>query len=252
MNFPPDPPSSTASGSDNNSTLRPTRPQQSVWGQASSQAGIRRGLTPLATSDLTSAPGAATRRPAPSSSPGPFNNTTSPLASTFSSVLSSSNRLASNRQPSSSSSNSPFTIFQAGAQQPSSLQSGASVSSPRSRTITPLSHLVSTAASASATQGGGAAGGGGGLGTAGSRIATYSPSLPGTNITSPTTFNFERSAILPSGATAATTGQSSLSKISVAQVSLLLDTISEKEGKVKWEQKADQIRKVCLHCPSLH
>jgi CCR4-NOT transcription complex subunit 1 len=39
-------------------------------------------------------------------------------------------------------------------------------------------------------------------------------------------------------------GQSSLSKISVAQVFLLLDSINEKEGKEKWETKAAQIHKV--------
>ena len=39
-------------------------------------------------------------------------------------------------------------------------------------------------------------------------------------------------------------GQSSLTKISVAQVLLLLDTISEKQGKAKWDIKAEQIKKV--------
>jgi CCR4-NOT transcription complex subunit 1 len=35
-----------------------------------------------------------------------------------------------------------------------------------------------------------------------------------------------------------------LTKISVAQVLLLLDTITEKQGKAKWEVKAEQIKKV--------
>jgi CCR4-NOT transcription complex subunit 1 len=43
-------------------------------------------------------------------------------------------------------------------------------------------------------------------------------------------------------------GQSSVSKISVTQVLLLLDSFSDKDGKAKWESKADQIRKVFLAC----
>lgn len=38
--------------------------------------------------------------------------------------------------------------------------------------------------------------------------------------------------------------QSSLAKISIAQVYLLLDSITDKEGKEKWETKAAQIHKV--------
>ena len=38
--------------------------------------------------------------------------------------------------------------------------------------------------------------------------------------------------------------QSSLSKISATQLFLLLDTLSEKEGKAKWEAKAEKIRKL--------
>ena len=248
MNFPPNPPISIASGSDNFINSRSVRPQQSVWGQQSSQTGSRRGLTPLFTSDLTSSSTVGARRPAASSSPGPYNSTTSPLASTFSSVLSSSNRPGGGRHTSSgSSSSSPFAAFQTGSQQLPSLQSGQSITSPRSRTITPLSHLASPAASNPAAQGGGGGVGGGGAGGGGaSRSATYSPSLSGTNVGSPTAFAFDRSATLPSGASSATPGQSSLSKISVAQVLLLLDSISEKEGKAKWDSKADQIRKVSL------
>jgi CCR4-NOT transcription complex subunit 1 len=44
-------------------------------------------------------------------------------------------------------------------------------------------------------------------------------------------------------------GQSSLAKISIAQVYLLLDSITDKEGKEKWETKAAQIHKVSLNSP---
>lgn len=46
------------------------------------------------------------------------------------------------------------------------------------------------------------------------------------------------------GSTNAHSSQSSLTKISIAQVFLLLDSITEKEGKEKWETKAAQIHKV--------
>jgi CCR4-NOT transcription complex subunit 1 len=247
MNFPPNPPSSTASGSDNHSSTRSSRSQQSVWGRPSSQAGTRQGLTPLATSDLSSGTAFSARRPVASNSPGPYSSTTSPLTSTFSSVLSSSNRLSGSRHLSSTSSTgSPLTLFQAGAQQPPSFPSGQSVTSPRSRTVTPLSQLASTASTQSAAQAGGGAAGISSAGGGASRSGTYSPSLSGTNIGSPTAYSFDRSTTLPSGASSAAGGQSSLSKISVAQVLLLLDSISEKEGKAKWESKADQIRKVRL------
>ena len=62
MNLPPNPPSSTASGSDNYSGTRSGRPQQSVWGRPSSQAGARQGLTPIATSDLSAGTAFSARR----------------------------------------------------------------------------------------------------------------------------------------------------------------------------------------------
>ena len=247
MNFPPKTPSSTASGSDNHSTARSGRPQPSVWGRPSSQVGTRQGLAPIATSDLNSCATFGARKPGTSNSPGPYSSTTSPLASTFSAVLSSSNRLSGSRHLSSTSSTgSPLTLFQAGAQQPTSFPPGQSVTSPRSRTVTPLSQLVSAASTQSGAQAGGGAAGFSSAGGGASRSGTYSPSLSGTNIGSPTAFSFDRSGTLPSGASSASGGQSSLSKISVAQVLLLLDSISEKEGRAKWESKADQIRKVSL------
>ena len=245
MNFPPNPPSSIASGSDKYQSARSNRPQQSVWGRPSSQTGTRQGLPPLATSDLNSGTAFSARRATASISPGPFNNTNSPLTSTFSSVLSSSTRNNAPRHPSSTSStNSPLTLFQAGAQQSSFHQPGHSIISPRSRTVTPLSQLASATSTHSASQGGGGVVGPGSGGGGGPRSGTYSPSLSSNNIGSPTAFSFDRSATLPSGANSAVGGQSSLSKISVAQVLLLLDSISEKEGKAKCESKADQIRKV--------
>jgi CCR4-NOT transcription complex subunit 1 len=249
MNFPPNPPSSTASGSDNYSGTRSGRPQQSVWGRPSSQAGTRQGLTPLATADLSSGPTFSARRPVASNSPGPYSSTTSPLTSTFSSVLSASNRLSGSRHLSSTSStSSPLNLFQAGAQPQSSFLSSQSVTSPRSRTVTPLSQLASTTSTQPAAQTGGGAAGYSSAGGGASRSGTYSPSLSGNNLGSPTAYSFDRSTANPTGQSAAGGGQSSVSKISVTQVLLLLDSFSDKEGKAKWESKADQIRKVLLAC----
>jgi CCR4-NOT transcription complex subunit 1 len=248
MNFPPNPPSSTASGSDNYSSTRSSRPPQSVWGRPSSQASTRQGLTPLTTSDLSSGTALSARRPVASNSPGPYSSTTSPLTSTFSSVLSSSNRLSGSRHLSSTSSTgSPLILLQTGAQQPPSFPSGQSVTSPRSRTVTPLSQVASTASTQPAAQTGGGAAGFSSAGGGASRSGTYSPSLSGTNIGSPTVSSFDRSTPLPSGASSAAATQSSTAKISVAQVLILLDSFNEKEGKAKWETKVDQIRKVRLH-----
>lgn len=135
---------------------------------------------------------------------------------------------------------SPFTSFQAGARQPQSVPAGSNITSPRSRTVTPLSHVANAATANSSSQG--EPGGGGGL-NLGGKSGTYSPSLSGTNLGSPTTAGFERTASLPASAGSGS-GQSSLTKISVAQVLLLLDTITEKQGKAKWEVKAEQIKKV--------
>ena len=237
MSFPPNPPSSTAAGPDKYQSGRQGRPQQSVWGRPSSNAGTRQGLPPIATSDLNSSTAFNSRRPAPSESPASQANITSPLASNFSTALNSTARLNNGRHPSSaSSSGPPQSLFQAGGPQ-QSIQSGQGVSSPRSRTVTPLSQLVATASAQSSTQGG--AGGGGGT-----RSGTYSPPRSSTGVGSPTGFSFDKTGSLPSGSRSAGGGSSSLASISVAQVSILIDTISEKEGKAKWESKAEQIRKV--------
>lgn len=135
---------------------------------------------------------------------------------------------------------SPYTSFQAGARQPQSVPVGSNITSPRSRTVTPLSHLANTAIANSSSQG--EPGGGGGL-SLGRKSGTYSPSLSGTYLGLPTTAAFERISSLPASAGSGS-GQSSLTKISVAQVLLLLDTITEKQGKAKWEIKAEQIKKV--------
>lgn len=241
--------SSIASSSDNSSVSRSGRSQSSVWGAPPQAPAPRRGLAPLATSNLDTGPasnfGLNSRRVGAASSPGPQNPVTSPLATTFSSVLTSSGRLYPGRQnssnPSNPSSASPFTPLQAGSQQQP--QSGPNRSSPRPRTVTPNSsyYLASSAGTTTSQGGGGGSGGGGGAGT--TRSAGFSPSLSGTNIASPTNFVFDRSAIPNSGSVSGG-GQSSLSKISTAQVLLLLDSISEKEGKAKWDSKAEQIRKV--------
>jgi CCR4-NOT transcription complex subunit 1 len=75
--------------------------------------------------------------------------------------------------------------------------------------------------------GGGGSGGGGG----------------GTTINSPTGFAPDKPGSATSGS-GINSSQSSLTKISIAQVFLLLDSITEKEGKEKWETKAAQIHKV--------
>ncbi|KAK4912194.1 CCR4-NOT core subunit cdc39, partial [Elasticomyces elasticus] len=126
---------------------------------------------------------------------------------------------------------SPFTSLQSGSQQHAS-----TLSSPKFRAHTPSigSHLASAAGSASG--GGGIGGGGGGPG---SSRGVFSPLSSGTTVNSPTGFASDKS-----GSTAAHSSQSSLTKISIAQVFLLLDSITEKEGKEKWETKAAQIHKL--------
>jgi CCR4-NOT transcription complex subunit 1 len=64
--------------------------------------------------------------------------------------------------------------------------------------------------------------------------------LAGTTINSPTGFPSDK----VTAGTGISTSQSSLTKISVAQVFLLLDSITEKEGKEKWDTKAAQIHKL--------
>ena len=250
MNQLPSPQSSIASGSENSSASRAARVQPTAWGLSSQQPTSRRGLAPLST-NLTSntAQGSSFRRATASSSPAPQIPPASPLGTTFSSVLTSSTRLVASRNPSSASSaSSPWSLFQAGAQQPNSSQPGQSITSPRPRTLPPSSHLASNTGQTNSPQGGGRGGTtSGGGGTSSSRGGgTFSPPPSGTSISSPTGFSSDKPTNLGSGTGSSATGQSSLSKISVAQVLLLLDSISEKEGKAKWESKADQIRKVSV------
>lgn len=225
MTFPPPHPAaqnSIASGTSQNSGARIVRTQQSAWGLPPPAPGVRRGLTPLST-DLAS-----------SLEPG-LPATTSPFTSTFSSVV-ASNRNNPRASYSASPSASPFSPLQAGSQLHSS-----QLLSPRSRTITPSSssHLASSAAaSTTAVQGGGGSGGGG-------RNPVFSPSLPQQTLSSPTSNTFDRLAFTGSTSTPSNSGQSSVSKIVATQVFLLLGSITEKEGKAKWDSQAEAIRKVC-------
>ncbi|KAE8150549.1 CCR4-Not complex component, Not1-domain-containing protein [Aspergillus avenaceus] len=245
MTFPPPPPSSQssiASGADKSSSSRPGRSQQSAWASSISQSSIRRGLTPLATNNLASSafPSVPSRGPPQSSSPGPGGSTSSPLTSSFSAVLSSARGHPVGRNlPSPASTPSPFTSFQSGSQPHQ--QPGQSIASPKFRSHTPSSgsHLASAAGSIA---GGGGSGGGGG-GTGSSRGATFSPLSSGPTVNSPTGFPSDKPGSAASGA-AAHSSQSSLTKISIAQVFLLLDSITEKEGREKWDTKAGQIHKL--------
>ncbi|KAL4810425.1 CCR4-Not complex component, Not1-domain-containing protein [Aspergillus unguis] len=238
MTFPPPPPSSQssiASGTDKSSSIRPTRSQPSPWGPSVSQSSVRRGLTPLATN--LSNPSVSARGQPQTNSPGPGVSTSSPLTSSFSAVLSSSRGHPLGRNvPSPASTPGPFASYQSGSQQSQQL-SGQSLASPKIRAHTPSSgsHLASAAGSIA---GGGGTGGGGG-GTGSSRGATFSPLLSGTTVNSPTGFPSDKP-----GSAAAHGSQSSLAKISIAQVFLLLDSITEKEGREKWEAKAAQIHKL--------
>lgn len=244
MTFPPPHPSaqsSIASGSDNSSSSRPTRPQQPAWGPPASQPAVRRGLTPLATSNLSSLPSTTSSRgPPQSGSPGPIGATSSPLTSSFSAVLSSARGLPADRSgPSPVPTSSTFTSLQSGLQQHQ--HTGQPLSSPKFRAHTPSSGSQLASSAGNVAGGGGSGGGGGGTGS--SRGAVFSPLLGSTTVNSPTGFPSEKPGSAASGA-ATHASQSSLTKISIAQVFLLLDSITEKEGKEKWETKAAQIHKV--------
>lgn len=75
-----------------------------------------------------------------------------------------------------------------------------------------------------------------------SRGVNFSPLLSGPTVNSPTGFASDKPG------SALSSSQSSLTKISIAQVFLLLDSITDKEGKEKWETKAAQIHKVSYSC----
>ncbi|KAJ5683312.1 CCR4-Not complex component N.t1.c1 C-terminal [Penicillium macrosclerotiorum] len=219
MTFPPPHPSaqsSIASGTDKSSS---TRTEIGAWGRSASQSGIRRGLTPLATNLSSTTPSASAR----GLDTGPGVST----PSSFSAVLSSTRGLSGG---SPKPVPSPFTSLQSGSQ-----QQAQSLSSPKFRAHTPSagSHFASVSGS---IPGGGGTGGGGGPG---SSRGVFSPLSSGTTVNSPTGFGSDKP-----GSTAAHSSQSSLTKISIAQVFLLLDSITEKEGKEKWETKAAQIHKL--------
>ncbi|KAJ5748968.1 uncharacterized protein N7511_010664 [Penicillium nucicola] len=151
--------------------------------------------------------------------------------SSFSAVLSSARGLSGGSPKPTSS---PFTSLQSGSQQHTT-----ALSSPKFRAHTPSigSHLASATGS---TPGGGGTGGGGG--GPGSSRGVFSPLSSGTTVNSPTGFASDKPGSAASAA--AHSSQSSLTKISIAQVFLLLDSITEKEGKEKWETKAAQIHKL--------
>ncbi|KAL8658240.1 MAG: hypothetical protein Q9226_001150 [Calogaya cf. arnoldii] len=237
MTFPPPHPAaqnSIASGPTKTSGVRQLKSQQSAWGLPPPGTSARRGLIPLST-DLGSSSLET------SNHLGPNTASSSPFTSTFSSILSSSSRNNTQRTAYSASPNSAYPPLQSGSQQ---VQATPSLLSPRSRAITPssTSNLPSSAAASStASHGGGGTSGGGG----GSRNQTFSPSLSQPNLSSPTSNTFDRSILQGSTAsTSALGGSSSVSKIVVTQVFILLGSITEKEGKAKWESQAEAIRKL--------
>ena len=237
MNFNP-PPSGTQNSSissqNQNSGVRPVRAQQSAWGPPAPGASSRRGLTPLATT-LTSS----------STDPARTKNTSSPspFTSTFSSVLNSSAHNDNHRANLSSPfSSSPFPTLQSGSQQGPASQL---LLSPGSRTITPSSNTQTVSSAAGSTTASQVGGGGGSAGGGSSgRSQTFSPPLSQHSLTSPTANNFERAAFSGSALSPATSGQSSVSKIVATQIFLLLGSITEKEGRAKWDSQAEAIRKV--------
>ncbi|KAB8338718.1 hypothetical protein FH972_021663 [Carpinus fangiana] len=209
----PHPPDPSDSVNDRQSSAH--RPESSAWGSNSSfTLGTRRGLTPLSTAVQQS-----TSRP-PSSAQSP-RAPWSPTNPSISSIAASGTRQGT-RSSSISSATSPFPPPQSAG--PPTSQSGSSRSRP----------LTSSANPPVASAGGSIYGSLGGGGS--SRLSRGSPSVSQSSYTSPTT---------SSGAGAAGAGQSgSLSKITIAQVFLLLSTLKEDKDKSKWESQVDQIRKL--------
>ncbi|KAL8805792.1 MAG: hypothetical protein Q9182_001704, partial [Xanthomendoza sp. 2 TL-2023] len=237
MTFPPPHPAaqnSIASGTTKSSGVRQLKSQQSAWGLPPPGTAARRGLAPLSTSLGSSSLETSNRPVTSTASPSPFT-------STFSSILSSSARGNTNRPTYSASPSSSYPPLQPGSQQ---AQATSSLLSPRSRAITPSSissFPTSAAASSTASQGGGGNSSGGG----GSRTQTFSPSLSQQNLGSPTSYTFDRSALQGSAPSSlGLAGSSSVSKIVVTQVFILLGSITEKEGRAKWESQAEAIRKL--------
>ena len=238
MTFPPPHPAAQNSIASTNksSGVRLARAQPSAWGLPAPTTGARRGLTPLAT-DLGSSSLEPTSRP--TSIASPFTSSFSSVVN--SSVVNSSNRTANSRNNySTPSTASSFSPSQSGSQQPPQL-----LLSPRSRAITPSSNSYlapSAAASSTASQGGGGSSSGGGS----QRNQAFPPSSQQQSLSSPTNNTFDRLAFGGSISSPGNSGQSSVSKIVVAQVFLLLGSITEKEGKAKWDSQAEAIHKVKL------
>jgi hypothetical protein len=212
-----------------------------VWGQLPRVSGSYSSLSPLATSNLP--PSAGTTDARRYFSNGDTDVHTSPSITNFPPLSATSlTRLNSSRRPTPptpSQTRSPIHSIQAGATHTSSAFSSRSITSPRSRTISPQQ---STGSGLYSHQGPGAAGGGGGF-SAGPRSGAYSP-LSATGVISPAGYNFERSSSVSSNPSSTIGAQSSFSKISATQVVLLVDTITEKKGLAEWQSKADKIRKV--------
>lgn len=237
MTFPSPPPSSHNSVPPI-TTRRPSqllRTQQSAWGLPNTTVAAGRGLTPLSTNLGSSVLDSSNR-------PSRTTSSASPFSQSFSSVVNPSVNVNHLRNTSSlaSPSISSFPPLQSGSQQ---AQSTAPLASPRSRAITPASQSVLVAPNAASTTASQAGGGGSASGSL-ARSQTFSPAGPSHNLTSPVSATFERSPYTGSSAFPSGTGSSSVSKIVITQLFLLLGSITEKEGKVKWDSQAEAIRKV--------
>ncbi len=229
-------PNSTASHSNKSSGAgaQSVRGQPSAWGLPAPGTSARRGLTPLSTNLGSSS--------VEYSGPGRLHNTSSPSPFTpsFSSVLNSSVPNENHQNPYPSSASTFFTP-QSGSQQ---APTGPLFLSPRSRAITPSTNPHSASSAAVSTPASQGVGGGSSSGGGSSRTQTFSPSLQQHSLSSPVSNTFERSLYPGLNSSSAGSGQSSVSKIVVTQVFLLLGSITEKEGKAKWESQAEAIHKV--------
>lgn len=216
---------SSAPNEDQSSGLQPVRGQQSAWGLPAP----RRGLTPLSTNLASSLdPSSSVRK---SSSPSPFTSNFPPI------LTPTAQDQPARGANTTFSSRSSFPSLQSGSRQghPSHLSLAT-----QSRAITPSSNPQSASSAAASTTtsqagGGGSLGGGGGL-----RTQTFSPPP----LTSPISNNFDRSTYSGRTSTSNSASQSSVSKIVDTQIFILLGSITEKEGKAKWEAQAKNIRQV--------
>ena len=258
MSFPPLHPNSHSSiASTASQPSGAARSRQSPWGLSAQTSSSHRSLTPLATHNL-GASSESERRTGTTSGPlsPSFANNASSSASpfgppSFSAVLNSNtnSRLHNLTRTTSTSASSSIPSPFSPAPQPGSQQQ---LASPRSRANTPstssnrTTSAASEAPAASQTRGGGSSSGGGGPGST-IRPSTFSPSLSTLNLGSPTSSAFDRTPFTPSVSSASgLSGQSGVSKIVVTQVFILLGSITEKEGKQKWDTQAEAIRKVCI------